>query len=70
VEGEGPRLDALNDPAALGTLRAEIDHEAIAPIYDTIARVRQDLPGDAVPGAAQPQPNVRKTPDTSCRGGI
>jgi uroporphyrinogen decarboxylase len=44
IEGEGPRLEALNDPPALGTLRAEIDHQALAPIYDTIARVRQDLP--------------------------
>ena len=44
VEGEGPRLEALNDPAALAALRAEIDHEVLAPVYDTIARVRQDLP--------------------------
>jgi len=44
VEGEGPRLDALNDPAALLTLRAEIAHEALEPVYDTIVRVRQDLP--------------------------
>ena len=44
VEGEGPRLDALNDPAALLTLRAEIAHEALEPVYDTIVRVRQNLP--------------------------
>ena len=44
VEGEGPRLEALSDPAALATLRAEIDHEALAPVYDTIGRVRQILP--------------------------
>ena len=44
VEGEGPRLEALSDPAALATLRAEIDHEVLAPVYDTIGRVRQILP--------------------------
>jgi uroporphyrinogen decarboxylase len=44
VEGEGPRLDALKEPAALGRLRNELDHAALAPVYDTIARVRQDLP--------------------------
>jgi uroporphyrinogen decarboxylase len=44
VEGEGPRLDALNDPAALQTLRSAIDHTAVEPVYETIARVRQDLP--------------------------
>jgi uroporphyrinogen decarboxylase len=32
VEGEGPRLEALNDPAALAMLRAEIDHRALAPV--------------------------------------
>jgi hypothetical protein len=26
IEGEGPRLEALNDPAALGMLRAEIEY--------------------------------------------
>ena len=45
-EGEGPRLDALGDPAALNRLRAEIDHVQLAPVYEAIARVRQDLPPD------------------------
>src|ERR1700735_4230362 len=45
-EGEGPRLDALRDPAALDRLRAEIDHVQLAPVYEAIARVRQDLPPD------------------------
>jgi uroporphyrinogen decarboxylase len=44
VEGEGPRLDALKDPAALRTLRAEIDHAALESVYEAIGRVRQDLP--------------------------
>jgi len=41
---EGPRLDALNDPAALNRLRTEIDHTKLAPIYETIARVKPELP--------------------------
>jgi uroporphyrinogen decarboxylase len=44
TEGEGPSLDALTDPSALGRLRAEIDHKELEPVYETIARVRQDLP--------------------------
>lgn len=44
TEGEGPRLDALADPSALGTLRRQVDHACLAPIYEAIARVRQDLP--------------------------
>ena len=43
-EGEGPRLDAITDPAALGRLRREIDQQCLAPVYDTIARVRSNLP--------------------------
>ena len=44
VEGEGPQLDALKDPDALVALRAEVDHAVLAPVYEAIARVRQDLP--------------------------
>ncbi len=47
-EGEGPRLDALSDPAALKRLRSELDHLQLAPVYEAIARVKQDLP----PGVA------------------
>jgi uroporphyrinogen decarboxylase len=46
VEGEGPRLDPLSEPSALVRLRDEVDHEALVPIYETIGRVRQDLPPD------------------------
>jgi uroporphyrinogen decarboxylase len=42
--GEGPRLDALDDPAAFKRLRTEIDHTKLAPIYEMIARVKQELP--------------------------
>jgi len=42
--GEGPRLDALDGPLALGRLRGEIDHDALAPVYETIGLVKQQLP--------------------------
>jgi uroporphyrinogen decarboxylase len=43
-EGEGPRLDALKDPAALDDLSREVDHLRLEPVYETIARVKQELP--------------------------
>jgi uroporphyrinogen decarboxylase len=43
--GEGPQLDALKDPFALRQLRQELDHELLAPVYETIDRVRGELPG-------------------------
>jgi uroporphyrinogen decarboxylase len=42
--GEGPRLDALKDPTALKRLRTEIDHSKLAPVYETIERVKTELP--------------------------
>ncbi|ACA15570.1 uroporphyrinogen decarboxylase [Methylobacterium sp. 4-46] len=47
VEGEGPRLDALEDPAAFGTLRGAgdarvMDH--LAPVFETVSRLRAALP--------------------------
>src|SRR5580704_9814043 len=45
-EGEGPKLEALGEPAALARLGAKLDQSVLAPIYETIARVRQDLPKD------------------------
>jgi uroporphyrinogen decarboxylase len=44
VEGEGPVLDALDRPAALSRLRRQVDHDALGPIYETIARVKPQLP--------------------------
>jgi uroporphyrinogen decarboxylase len=44
--GEGPRLDAISEPSALGRLRREIDQDALAPVYEAIARVKQELPSD------------------------
>jgi uroporphyrinogen decarboxylase len=42
--GEGPRLDALKEPSALMGLRTEIDHDKLAPVYETIKRVKAELP--------------------------
>lgn len=42
--GEGPRLDALKEPAALKRIKAEVDHERLGPVYETIERVKQELP--------------------------
>jgi uroporphyrinogen decarboxylase len=42
--GEGPRLDALSEPDALQRLRPAIDHAALAPVYETIAQVKSQLP--------------------------
>src|SRR5271169_4941351 len=43
-EGEGPRLDALEEPSALRRLRRKIDHTTLEPVYETIARVKPNLP--------------------------
>ncbi len=43
VEGEGPRLDALDESAVAG-LRPELEQEKLAPVYETIARVKTELP--------------------------
>jgi uroporphyrinogen decarboxylase len=44
VEGEGPRLEALGDPQSLQRLKQEIDHNLLAPVYEAIARIKQELP--------------------------
>ncbi len=43
-EGEGPRLAAFSDPSALKALNREIDQGQLEPVYETIARVKQQLP--------------------------
>jgi uroporphyrinogen decarboxylase len=42
--GEGPRLEAIEDAGGLGRLKADVDQEQLAPIYETIARVKAELP--------------------------
>jgi uroporphyrinogen decarboxylase len=46
VEGEGPRLDPLSNSAALKALSREADYEILAPIYETVRRVKADLPAN------------------------
>lgn len=46
VEGEGPRLEPLNDALALGRVSGEIEENKLAPIYETVRRVKQELPKD------------------------
>jgi uroporphyrinogen decarboxylase len=43
-EGNGPRLDPLNEPSSIDRLRTTIDHKTLASVYETIARVKQELP--------------------------
>jgi uroporphyrinogen decarboxylase len=43
-EGEGPKLDAIDDPSALEHLPCELDHTKLAPVYETIAYVKGELP--------------------------
>jgi len=43
---DGPRLDAIGDAEGLCKIRNELDHERLAPVYETIARVKNELPPD------------------------
>jgi uroporphyrinogen decarboxylase len=42
--GEGPRLEALSEPGLFGRLHRELDQDALAPVYETIGRVKGKLP--------------------------
>ncbi len=44
VEGEGPRLDAIGSAAELSRLNPASTGEKFGRIYETVARLRQDLP--------------------------
>src|SRR5277367_1202920 len=43
-DGNGPKLDALDQPLALHRLRGELDQTKLAPVYETITRVKGELP--------------------------
>ena len=43
VEGEGPRLEPLTDAKALLSVRGEADANVLAPIYETVRRVKAAL---------------------------
>jgi uroporphyrinogen decarboxylase len=48
VEGEGPRLEAVKDGAAIARLAGENAASRLAPVYETVERVVAELPA-AVP---------------------
>jgi uroporphyrinogen decarboxylase len=41
--GEGPRLDPLDTPDKIATLRREADFEKLEPVYEALRRVRAEL---------------------------
>ncbi len=42
--GEGPLLDPIKDRTDFERLTSAIDHQVLAPVYETIRRVKADLP--------------------------
>ncbi len=42
--GEGPRLTPLQEIGGLSVLHSEVDQNALAPVYETIRRVKAELP--------------------------
>jgi uroporphyrinogen decarboxylase len=46
VEGEGPRLEPLSDAKVLLALQSEADPNVLAPIYETVKRVKPALPAE------------------------
>jgi uroporphyrinogen decarboxylase len=52
-DGAGPKLEPVRDRAAIEKLRATVDRERLAPVYEAIRQVRQSLPaGTALIGFA------------------
>jgi len=43
LAGEGPKLDPLTDAQALASLRHDIDAAVVAPVYETVRRVKAAL---------------------------
>jgi uroporphyrinogen decarboxylase len=46
VEGEGPRLEPMNSAQALDAMSGDIEETRLAPVYETVRRVKQQLPQD------------------------
>jgi len=44
AQGEGPRLEPIADAARFGDIRDEIDPDVLAPVYETVRRVKAALP--------------------------
>lgn len=45
-EGEGPKLEPIREVAGLSRLSTDRIHGHLAPVYETVARLRQDLPAE------------------------
>jgi uroporphyrinogen decarboxylase len=43
LAGEGPKLEALNDEVGFASLHDELDETVVAPVYETVRRVRAAL---------------------------
>lgn len=43
LEGEGPKLDAIQDLDGLKALKPEKIHEGLSPVYETISRLKKEL---------------------------
>ena len=44
VAGEGPQLEPIGEPQTVQTISREVDHGLLDPIYETIKRVKPQLP--------------------------
>lgn len=44
AQGEGPRLEPVADQGRFGEIREEIDPDVLAPVYETVRRVKAALP--------------------------
>jgi len=45
-EGVGPRLEAIEKPSGLDILQRDRLHGALAPVYETVGRLRRELPAE------------------------
>lgn len=46
LAGEGPKLEPMKDAASLSGLRERVDHDVLAPVYETVRRVKAGLPSN------------------------
>lgn len=46
AEGEGPRLEPVTNAKRLAEIHEEVDQDVLAPVYETVRRVKAALPGE------------------------
>ena len=46
VAGEGPKLEPISDRQTAQSIQREVDHGKLDPVYETIRRVKAELPED------------------------